>query len=146
MTTIGLVADDQSLEVAVNPVITSGEENTVILHVDFSEDWNGFGKAAVFFTEKNKNTLYEKVMTSGECIVPSEVMVNEGTFLVGIRGVNSTSKQVKTTSLVKYKISKGTPAVIEFGPTPDVYQQLLTAYGKTDNSINKEITERKSAI
>ena len=138
MTTIGLVANDQSLEVAVNPVITSGEENTVTLHVDFSEDWNGFGKTAVFFTEKNKNTLYEKVMTSGECIVPSEVMANEGTFLVGIRGVNSTSKQVKTTSLVKYKISQGTPAVIEFGPTPDVYEQLLGSYGKLDSDIAVE--------
>ena len=132
MTTIGLVANDQSLEVAVNPVITSGEENTVTLRVDFSEDWNGFGKTAVFFTEKNKNTLYEKVMTSGECIV------NEGAFLVGIRGVNSTSKQVKTTSLVKYKISQGTPAVIEFGPTPDVYEQLLGSYGKLESDIAVE--------
>lgn len=140
MTTIKLVADDQSLEVAQNPVITSGEENTVVLHVDFSSDWNGFGKTAVFFTERNKTTLYEKVMTSGECIVPSEVMVNEGTFLVGVRGVNSSNKQVKTTSLVKYKISQGTPAVVEFGPTPDVYEQLLGAYGLLNSKVDNLAT------
>lgn len=138
MTTIKLVADNQSFEVTENPVVTSGEENTVIIHVDFSEDWDGFGKTAVFFTERNKTTLYEKVMTSGECTVPSEVMVEEGTFLVGIRGVNSSTKQVKTTSLVKYKVLKGTPTVIEFGPTPDVYEDLISAYGRIDYELAVE--------
>ena len=136
MTTIEMIVDDQSVTVTSNPVITSGEENTVKIHVDFSEDWTGFGKTAVFFTEKDKNTLYEKVLTNGDCIVPSEVIANEGSFIVGFRGVNSTKKQVKTTALVKYSISKGTPAVVEFGPTPDVYEQILGSYEEIISLVN----------
>ena len=148
MTTIGLVVDDQSLELAVNPVITSGEVNTVSIHVDFSDEWNNFGKNAVFYTSYNSRDIYEIVMTNNECIVPSEVMKKSGTLYIGIRGVNSEKNEVRTTSLVKLKISEGTPTgnSTEVEPTPDVYQQLLTAYGKTDDSINKEITDRKSAI
>lgn len=148
MTTIELVANDQLLQVTVNPTISSGEQNTVEVHVDFSDDWDGFSKSAVFFTSLNKNAIYEIVMTDGKCIVPAEVMEKSCTLFIGIRGVNSNNNEVKTTSLVKYKISEGTPTgnSTEVEPTPDVYQQLLTAYGKTDNSINKEISERKSAI
>lgn len=140
MTTIELVANDQLLQVTVNPTISSGEQNTVDVHVDFSDDWDGFSKSAVFFTSLNKNAIYEIVMTDGKCIVPSEVMEKSCTLFIGIRGVNSNNNEVKTTSLVKYKISEGTPSGTgtEVEPTPDVYQQLLTAYGKTDNAISVE--------
>lgn len=146
MTTIELVANDQLLQVTVSPKISSGEVNTVGIHVDFSDEWNGFGKNAVFYTSYNSRDIYEIVMTNDECIVPSEVMKKSGTLYIGIRGVND--NKVKTTSLVKLKISEGAPTgnSTEVEPTPDVYEQLLTAYGKTDNSINKEISDRKSAI
>lgn len=140
MTTIELVANDQLLQVTVNPTISSGEQNTVEVHVDFSDDWDGFSKSAVFFTSLNKNAIYEIVMTDGKCIVPAEVMEKSCLLYVGIRGVNSNNNEVKTTSLVKYKISEGTPSgnSTEVEPTPDVYQQLLTAYGKTDSAIAVE--------
>ena len=148
MTTIGLTATDQLLSVTLNPKVTSGQQNTVNVHVDFSEEWDNFAKSAVFFSSNNTNAIYEIVMTRGECIVPAEVMEKDCILYIGVRGVNSTNNEVKTTSLVKYKISEGTPSGTgtEVEPTPDVYQQLLSAYGKTDKSINKEISDRKSAI
>lgn len=148
MTTIGLSANDQLLTVTLNPKVASGNQNTVTLHVDFSEDWDGFAKSAVFFTSNDTNTIYEKVLTNGECVIPAEVMSKDGILYIGVRGVNSEENEVKTTSLVKYKVVEGSPSGTgtEVEPTPDVYQQLLTAYGKTDNSINKEISERKTAI
>ena len=148
MTTIGLSANDQLLAVTLNPKVASGNQNTVTLHVDFSDDWDEFAKSAVFFTSSDTNTIYEKVLTNGECIVPTEVMRKDGILYIGVRGVISQNNEVKTTSLVKYKITEGSPSGTgtEVEPTPDIYQQLLTAYGKTDNSINKEISDRKSAI
>ena len=137
MTTIGLTATDQSLTVAVNPKITSGDVNTVDVQVEFSEDWNGYAKSAVFFTSINPNAIYEIVMTNNRCIVPAEVLEKSCILSIGVRGVNSNDNAIKTTSLVKYKITEGTPAgtVSEIEPTPDVYQQLLTAYGKIDDAI-----------
>lgn len=148
MTTIGLVANDQLLQVTLSPKISSGEVNTVKVHVDFSDDWDNFGKSAVFYTSYNTRDIYEMVMTDDECIVPSEVMSKAGTLYIGIRGVNSDKNKVKTTSLVKLKISEGAPTgnSTEIEPTPDVYQQLLTAYEKNDKSINKEVSDRELAI
>lgn len=148
MTTIGLSANDQLLAVTLNPKVTSGQQNTVDIHVEFSDDWDRFAKSAVFFTSNNTNTVYEKVLTNGECIVPAEVMSKDGILYIGVRGVNSQNNEVKTTSLVKYKISEGSPSGTgtEVEPTPDIYQQLLSAYGKTDNAIIQEIYDRESAI
>ena len=148
MTTIGLSANDQLLAVTLNPKVASGQQNTVDIRVEFSDDWDGFAKSAVFFTSNDTNTIYEKVLTNGECVIPAEVMSKDGVLYIGVRGVNSQNNEVKTTSLVKYKITEGTPSGTgtEVEPTPNVYQQLLSAYGKTDNSINKEISDRKSAI
>ena len=137
MTTIGLVANDQSLVINAKPKLSSGDQNTVKVHVDFSDDWNGFGKSAVFFTERDRDIIYEKVLFSGECTVPAEVTAESGILFIGVRGVNSNNKEVKTTSLVRYKISEGTPNgnATEIEPTPSVYQQLLTGVAQIDNLI-----------
>lgn len=143
MTTIGLVASDELLTVVLNPKISSGDKNTVKLQIGFSDDWDGFAKTAVFFTESDKNTIYEKVITTGECIVPAEVMKDSGVIYIGIRGVNTDKIEVKTTSLVKYHISQGAPSAEEVEPTDSLCQQLLTAYGKIDTALTNEISERK---
>ena len=140
MTTIGLVANDQLLVVNSKPKLSSGDQNTVKVHIDFSDDWDDFAKSAVFFTARERDTVYEKVLISDECTLPAEVMVESGTLYIGIRGVNSSRSEVKTTTLIKCSISEGTPTgnATEVKPTPNIYQQLLTAYGKTNNAIAVE--------
>lgn len=140
MTTISLVANDQLLSVALNPKIASGDVKSVTLHVDFSAEWDGFAKSAVFFT-LNDETVFEKVLVSNECTIPAEVLAESGILYIGVRGVNSGNNTVKTSTLVKYKIEEGAPAgtgtAVE--PTADVYQQLLTAYGIEHERINQII-------
>lgn len=129
MTTIELVTNDQSLTLISNSMISSGEQNTVNVHVEFDEDWHGYAKSAVFFTSNDRNTVYEKVLVDDECKVPAEVMVKAGILYIGVRGVNSVNNEVKTTSLVKYKVVDGAPSGTgtEIEPTPSVYDQLSTA-------------------
>lgn len=135
MTTIGLIATDQLLEIVLQPRVASGDHNSVTLHVDFDSEWDGYGKSAVFYTAKNKQNAYEAVLVDGECVVPHEVLTEDGILYIGVRGVNA-ENAVKTSSLIKYRIVEGAPAgegtTVE--PTPDVYQQLMAAYGKTATS------------
>ena len=140
MTTIKLVANDQLLQVTVSPKISSGEVNTVGIHVDFSDEWNNYAKSAVFFTSNNPKIIYEKIMTSSECIIPTEVLAGSWFLFIGVRGVNSDDNSIKTSSLLKYKILEGAPTgtATEVEPTSNVYQQLLTAYGKTETEIAVE--------
>lgn len=139
MTNICLVANDQLLAVSLQPTVAAGDVNSLKLHVDFSEDWDAYAKSAVFFTS-NDETPYEKILTNGECLVPPEVLVEAGILYIGVRGVNSDTAEVKTSTLVKYKIKDGAPAGTgtTVKPTADVYQQLLTAYGTTEAEIAVE--------
>ena len=131
MTKIELFANDQLLSIVSKPKISSGDRNTVMIHVDFDSIWDRFGKTAVFYTS-NDVTVYEMILTDGECTVPHEVLEKAGTLFIGVRGVNSDDDAVKTTTLVKYKIDQGAPAGdgTTVDPTPDVYQQILTKLNK----------------
>lgn len=137
MTTISLVATDQLLSVALNPVITSGNVNSILLHVDFDETWNGYARSGVFFTS-NDSTPHEEVMINNECTIQSEVLKDSGILYIGVRGVNSNANQVKTSSLVRYKITDGTPSGegTEVAPSANIYQQLLSAYGVLEARMN----------
>ena len=140
MTTISIIANDQALIMAQSPKIASGDQNSVKLHVEFSDEWNNYAKSAVFFTSNNPKIIYEKIMTSSECIIPTEVLAGSWFLFIGVRGVNSDDNSIKTSSLLKYKILEGAPTgtATEVEPTSNVYQQLLTAYGKTETEIAVE--------
>ena len=147
MTKIYLVAHDQTLTIAQQPKVAAGNKKTVMLNVNFSSNWDGYGKSAVFYTEKSK-TPYECPLSNGECLVPVEVLANPGMVFIGVRGVNSDDSSVKVSSLVKYKIVDGAPEGegIPIEPTADVYQQLLTAYGKVDEAVATERAERQAEV
>ena len=80
MTTIELFANDQLLQVTVNPTISSGEQNTVEVHVYFSDDWDGFSKSAVFFTSLNKNAMHLKENIVRECAELYSLPINDCRF------------------------------------------------------------------
>lgn len=138
-TKILLDCTDQKLIVTEVPVIASGGINDNAVVITFSAHWDGLAKSAIFFTS-NYKTIYEVVLTNNECTVPAEVLNEPGTLYVGVRGVNSGGVIVKTSSLVKFKIVPGAPPAdgtcVE--PTANVYQQILTAYGKNENAIAVE--------
>ena len=130
---------DQKLIVTEVPVIASGGINDNVVVITFTAEWNGLAKSAIFFTS-NYKTIYEVVLTNGEATIPAEVLNEPGELFIGVRGVNSGGVIVKTSSLVKFKIVPGAPPAdgtcVE--PTANVYQQLLTAYGKNENAIAVE--------
>lgn len=110
MTTIYLVTADQLLQIGEKPKLASGDQNSVLLNVEFDAEWDGYGKRAVFFTEEDK-TVYEIALTDNECIIPHEVLDEAGTLYIGVRGVSSANAAVKTSTLVKYRIEKGAPCL-----------------------------------
>lgn len=127
MTTIYATATDQVLVATRMPRVSCNNQNTVKLHVKFDAAWDGYAKSAVFYTSKDP-TPYEVVLSSdGNCLVPAEVLIEEATLYIGVRGVKTASGEVKSSALVKYKVLPGTPSVVVSDPAPSVYNQLLTA-------------------
>lgn len=125
MTKIYAVASDQVLTATILPKVACNNRNTVKLHVDFDSAWDGYAKSAVFYTSVDP-TRYEVVLLSNECTIPHEVLAERGTLYIGVKGVTSNGS-IKTSTLIGYQLLPGTPSMVVSDPTPDVYQQLLTA-------------------
>lgn len=126
MTTISAKTKDQVLTAVESPTVASGDKNTVDFSVELDEFWSGLTASAVFFTARNPQAVYEKILEKGKTQIPSEVLKNKGYMYIGIRAVDGEGG-VKTSTVLKYRIEDGAPvgtATAE-GPTPDVYQQLI---------------------
>lgn len=134
MIEIRLICNQEKLTPAEKPIIASGDVNSVQLRVEFCQVWDKYAKSAVFFTDKAPTPI-ECPLLQNVCHVPAEVLAESGTFYIGIRGVNTndTTAAVLTTDILGYRVVNGAPTGVEIGPTPDVYQQILTGYGKMDN-------------
>ena len=141
MTTIELFANDEVLELIKSPTVSSGDLNAVELSVDFSAEWEGFAKVAVFFRDMdNLQQPLEQLLQDGICKVPGEVLKDHEPFYVGVRGAKDDS--LKTTDIVKYSVIKGVPAIIK-DVNIDVYQQILAAYANLETIRNEVDADAK---
>lgn len=129
MTTIYLLTQGQQLINASKVVVASGDVDSVQLHVEFdSAEWKAYPTRSATFYTSNDSTVHEKLLVSNKCIVPFEVLQESGVLFIGVRGVSSDGERVKTSTLVKYKISEGAVAGDKtLNPSMDLYQQYLAA-------------------
>ena len=129
MTIIKLITQGQQLINASKVVVASGDVNSVELQVEFdSVAWGEYPvRSATFYTSKDA-TVHEMMLLNDKCIVPFEVLTEASVLFIGVRGVSADGERVKTSSLVKYKISEGAPAGDKtLTPTMDLYRQYLVA-------------------
>lgn len=139
MTTISLTANDQLLTAISKPVLATGNINSIIIHVDFSEEWNGYGKKAIFINSNDKDKPEGMVLSQGECIAPPEALAKPGILYVGVYGTNDDGS-VKTSTFVKCKLNQGAQPIeiTDVHPTENEYNKLLAAYGKIESALEFE--------
>ena len=148
-TIINVECMDQELVITNSPIIATGGVHENYIAFNFCEKWDGFVKTAVFYRNE-KERYYSLLGLDDVCEVPHEVTDYEGTMYFGVFGVFGESGEVtRTSKIVKYKITKGamtTSLKPSEEPTPDIYQQLLSAYGQTNEAIAMENAERQAEI
>lgn len=130
------MANDQNLIVASNTLLASGDKGAVTLHADFSCEWDGYAKTAVFYQNK-ENVYYAILNDNGECVIPWEAMKDEGIMFFGIFGAKNDTR--KTSKVVRYRIRKGawSEETAVSDPTPDIYTQILSNIAAhTENKSN----------
>lgn len=138
MTIIQVKTEDRVLSAVSVPKLAPHNVNSVKLTVDFDSTWDGYGKAAVFYTESNP-TVFEKVLDADDsCLVPPEVLTAPGYMFVVIKGVKSSDNSVKSSARLTLKVSKGNPLFVVSEPTKDVYSQLLGTFGGLNAAIAVE--------
>ena len=144
MTKINLLTQGQQLINASKVVVASGDVNSVQLCVEFdSAAWKEYpARSATFYTSKDE-TVHEMLLLNDKCIVPFEVLTEACVLFIGVRGVSADGERVKTSSLVKYKVSEGAPIGDKtLTPTMDLYQQYLAALKTEADPVIATIRER----
>ena len=133
-TVIELKVNDQHLAVRKMPVIASGGCEEVELLFSFSEDWNGYTRAAVFMREDNKenNPPIKVLLPEDRCVLPHEIYRFDGSVLVGVFGLLGDT--VKTSTCACLDIARGSPTEGSDPSevTPDLFAQYLERIA-TDN-------------
>lgn len=128
---------DQRLIVANPPLIAAGGCNEDRMEFEFCSLWEGFEKTAVFYRDSEK-AVYHIPLESDACLIPHEVIADEGWMYFGVFGVSDDVR--RTTAIAKYKIERG--AITGYGlpsdPTSDIYaqylEQILRAETAADNA------------
>ena len=131
---------DQALQLTNIPKLASGSEGVLQIVCNFDALWDGYGKTGVFYRDAKE--VYHVPLTANVVTVPHEVLTDEGSFLFGIMGV---STNTRTTEVVRINLAQGAitrPTADAQEPTPDIYKQLLQAYGVTEKRVDEIIAMR----
>lgn len=126
ITTIECNVIDQTLNLISTPTIASGNLETDKIKFEFSSNWDGLAKTAIFYKDEY-NSYSVLIDENNEVIIPNEVLRNEGMFFFGVFGVSD--EKIKTTEVICYRVVEGAIRENrkESDPTPDIYEQILTA-------------------
>lgn len=137
-TTIKIKCIEQTLQIINTPKIASGVQQVNKMQFEFCPTWNGFAKTAIFY--RNENEVYNVLLANDECVIPSEVLHDQGRFYFGVFGIKDNLRL--TSEVLKYDVVKGSFILGQDPeePTPGIYEQLLTQYGIIEAKYN-EINE-----
>ncbi|MBQ8722639.1 MAG: hypothetical protein IJY67_10950 [Paludibacteraceae bacterium] len=105
-----------------------------------TDEWSGTTKTAIFVAGQVLPTATEvdgvEVLLddTNECPVPSEVLVDNNVFSVGVYGSKENYRIV--TNWLYFRIRNGSyvPGSTPSDPTPSVYEQLLDQINKIDTN------------
>lgn len=131
---------DQRLRLVNETRIASGGVDEVQIRFEFCTLWDGGGKVAVFY--RDPAHVYHMPIADGLATVPHEVLAEAGYFYFGVMGV---AGNVRTTEVIRVYVAQGAitvPTEETLEPTPDIYQQILAAYGVMEGRMNELIAMR----
>ena len=126
---------DQRLYFAAAPAVASGGKNENAIEFSFCRLWDGFAKTAVFY--RSEDTVYHVAIPDDRCIIPWEVLEDEGAMYFGVFGVKDDI--TRTSEVTRYRVSKGaiTEGIEPSDPTPDIYTQILSQYADLSSRVSK---------
>ena len=134
-TTITAQCVDQTLTLTNSPKLASGGENVFQLDVTFDSHWSGYGKEAVFYRDKSR--IFHVIMSNDSCTIPWELTAEPGKVHFSVRGVKGSVTRSSEEIILVF--AQGAPFEGSYKePLPDVYKQLMTAYGANAQSIKVE--------
>lgn len=137
---IKLNVSEHLLTLAGTSMLAGGSENVDTIKVTFDSTWNGFGKLAVFNTEKTDSTNVA-IDTDGIATIPS--LKSKKYLRIGIVGIKN--EQTYTTNVIKVYVEDGAVKSESEAPTDDVYHQILSMFGEMTTTLSNIIDDSAPA-
>lgn len=100
---IKLFAQEGSLSIIINQLLTTNAVNSYQIKVEFNDDWNDLSKYAIFYQVKGERYYIEII--DGMVNIPASILKIELPVYVGIVGTKE--NHYKTTNYVKLSIVEG---------------------------------------
>lgn len=125
-----LYADKNKLLVRKRGPLTSGSAGVYAVRFEFSPDWEGLSRTAVFQADGEPARML--LDESGECGIPREVLVKPGVRLkAGVYGVQGGEIVLPTIWADLGEILRGVamPDGGTYPPTPELWEQALNGKG-----------------
>lgn len=135
--------ETRSASVDQKELITSGSVG-IQVHFSFSSDWNGLMRTAVFRKGDSSQKVDIVLDSTNECVVPWEVLTEEGEVLfIGVYGTNESGTVViptvwATAGVVKPGTAPSTAATA--APTPSVWAQILAVANDAEAAAGDALT------
>ena len=108
MTTLKFTTVDQHLVLKRQPVVASGDKNSVLIQIDLCSMWDGFDVKVAFYKDGNRDFVLDIPLENGACMVPPEMLNTPCVLNIGIWGKDAIGRY-KTSTMVKYRVAEGTP-------------------------------------
>lgn len=113
MSTIKIKVVDQQLVFINRPVIASGGINEDYINFDFSEEWDGFAKIAIFYKYGEEEKYLSAIAEYGTCLIPYELTITPGKIYFGVIGGTQDRTIIYTSELAEYEVEQGAYKVDE---------------------------------
>ena len=122
-----LYALKTALKVKRGEPLTSGSVNVNVARFEFSPDWEGLERVAVFRAGVESRSVV--LGADGQCVIPWETLASHGRQLTaGVYGTRGGEVVLPTVWASLGTVLEGAdPGKEAQPPTPDVYQQLMAA-------------------
>nr|DAD96986.1 MAG TPA: hypothetical protein [Myoviridae sp. ctr0w28] len=141
-----LKANKNRLEVLEKELVTSGSVNVYPVSFQFSEDWEGLSRIAVF--SAGNVTISLPLDETNQCQIPWEVMeCPKLSLMAGVYGMREESVVLPTIWAELGAIRPGVTTGAEPSPpTPDAYQKVLAEIGNLEDLTTADKSSLVAAI
>lgn len=130
-----LYVDKSIIHKEAEAPVVSGAAGVYAVHFDFSQDWEGLSRTAIF---NGTQKVQVPLDSSGDCMVPTECLAVDGWMLrVGVYGTDGNGRVLPTLWADLGKIERG---VTSFGqmpkpPAPSVYAKIMEMLDKKQTVV-----------
>ena len=132
-----LYADKTNLALRQREPLTSGSVNVNTVRFEFSKDWEGLARTAVF--RSGGEPVSVLLDETNQCVIPWEVLSSHGRRIsAGVYGTRGGDVVLPTIWVGLGQVLEGAePGADARPPTPDVYAQILDELQEVRDKISE---------